>query len=172
MKKIVLTLVAMALCNTINAQESEVKNSVLDNFHLESKMQSGFRHHGMTPLNANLQLSYEFVKCWSLMATMEGERMLYEDSRSYIRNNSLGGGLAYAWVDGDSQRFDLRFQVLSTIGHGDWKQTTFDIGSTWYGKPKKRALAPVVGYGFRYQKSHTAEVRNWTGFYVSIGLRL
>lgn len=172
MKRMVFTLVAMAVFATMNAQEGEVKHSVIDDFHLEFKMQSGFRQHGMTPLNADLQLSYEFVKRWSLLVTAEGGRMLYDDSRTYIRNTSLGGGLTYVWVDEGCQRFDLRLQVLNTIGNPDWRQTTFDIGATWYRKPEKRALVPVIGFGFRYQKSHTAEVQNWTGVYASIGLRL
>ena len=168
MKKIVLYLCAMFVAVTMNAQEP-----VLAKFNFEMKSLYGLEQHGMTPMNLNLQLSYEFANRWSVLAAAERNHTQFDVDgvKWYTNGVSLGGGLAYAWHDGEHDRFDLRLQVLNTIGSPDWKHTTFDIGTNWYGKRSKSGMSPLIGIGFRYQKSHTAGIRDWMGIYGTIGVR-
>jgi len=173
MKKVLFSMVLLVFSVTMNAQENEVKRTVFSNFHFELKALYGTKQHGMSPLSANMQLSYEFANRWSLQATAEACHTLFkaDDKKWWTKDISLGGGLAYAWYEGKGERFDVRLQVLNTVGSPDRKYTTFDIGTTWYGHSSKQALAPVLGIGFRHQKSHTDGVSNWSGIYGTIGVR-
>lgn len=166
-------MVLLAIAITMNAQGNETKNAFFDRLHFELKTSYGTKQHGMTPINASLQLSYEFVKCLSLLATAEGDYSLFkqDDSQWWTKDFSLGGGLAYAFYDGNNERYDLRLQVLNTVGSNDRKFTTFDVGTTWYGKSSSHGVVPVLGFGIRHQKSHTTGIRDWTGFYATVGIR-
>jgi hypothetical protein len=173
MKKIVFVLAAMFVATTVSAQEDKDSTPVFENCSLELKSLYGIKQHGMQPLNLDLQMGYEFANRWTLLACAEASHTLMERDgvKSYVKDISLGGGLAYAWYDGAKDRFDLRLQVLRTIGSADWKHTTFDIGTTWYGKPNKSVIAPLIGIGFRYEKSKTSGIPNWYGMYATVGVR-
>ena len=157
----------------IQAQESEQKSSLLDDMNLEIKTLYGLKQHNMNPLNLNIQLSYSYTERLSLLLSVERNYMLFSgnDSKWYKDGTSLGGGLAYVWMKDKHQNFDVRLQVLNTIGSSQWKHAAYDIGLSWYEKRGKRSPSPFMGIGFRYQKSHTAGTRDWCGFYATVGVR-
>ena len=168
MKKIVFLFVVMSIAVTSKGQEP-----VLAGFNLELKSLYGIEQHGMTPMTLNMQLSYEFANRWNLIGSIERNHTQFDvdGAKWYANALSTGGGLSYAWHDGAYDRFDLRLMVLKTLGSPDWKHTTFDIGTNWYGKNSKIGVAPTLGIGFRYQKSNTTGIRNWMGVYATIGIR-
>lgn len=174
MRNLIISLLLLAIGgSSMNAQGSRSGGAFFDKLHFELKAIYGTRQHSMTPMNASMQLSYELTNRLSLMATTEGDYTLFKqnDSKSWARNVSLGGGLAYVIYKGQAEHFDLRLQVLNTVGSNDHSFTTYDLGTTWYGKSSKRSIAPVLGFGFRHQSSHTAGIRDWTGFYATVGVR-
>lgn len=173
MKKIVFVLTALFIAIAVCAQESKDDTPILKNCSFELKSLYGIKQHGLQPLSLDMQMGYEFANRWTLLACAEASHTLLEvdGMKSYAKDISLGGGLAYAWYDGAKDRFDLRLQVLKTIGSADWKHTTFDIGTTWYGKPNKKGIAPLMGIGFRYEKSHIPGIPNWFGIYATVGIR-
>ena len=173
MKKIVFILTAMFITIAASAQESQDNTPLFKDFSFEIKSLYGIKQHGLQPLSLDLQAGYEFANRWTLLACAEASHTLMEldGAKTYAKDISLGGGLAYAFYDGTKDRFDLRLQVLKTIGSADRKHTTFDIGTTWYGKPNKMGIAPLIGFGFRYEKSHITGIPDWWGIYATVGIR-
>jgi len=149
------------------------EKSLFSKFNLEVKALYGIKQHGMTPLNLNAQLSYGIIDRLSLLVSAEKQWSLFniDGSKWYANSTLLGGGMAYVWWKEEGQCFDVRLQVLSTIGTTDFKSTVFDIATIWYGTPSKRRLVPLVGFGLRHDKSHTTNVRDWTGVYAMLGIR-
>ncbi|MBP5714573.1 MAG: hypothetical protein J6X07_07745 [Prevotella sp.] len=76
--KSLISMVLLVSSVTMNAQENEVKRTVFSNFHFELKALYGTKQHGMSPLSANMQLSYEFANRWSLQATAEACHTLFK----------------------------------------------------------------------------------------------
>ncbi|MBP5424278.1 MAG: hypothetical protein J6Y78_17740 [Paludibacteraceae bacterium] len=173
MKKIFFVLTAMFVAITVNAQESQDNTPLFKDFSFEIKSLYGIKQHGLQPLSLDLQGGYEFANRWTLLACAEASHTLMDNNgvKSYAKDISLGGGFAYVWYDGAKDRLDLRMQVLKTIGSPEWNHTTFDIGTTWYGKPNKNGIAPLMGIGFRYEKSHIPGIRDWFGIYATVGIR-
>ena len=173
MKKTIFMMTMMVIAMAASAQETKSNGNALDKLSFEVKSLYGVKQHGMTPMNLDMQLGFEFAPRWQLVAAAEACRTLMEGdgNRSFAKDVALGGGLAYVWEEGKNSRFDLRLQVLNTIGSPDWSHTTYDIGTNWYGKSSQRRIKPLIGLGFRFQKSHTAGIRDWSGFYATLGFK-
>ena len=173
MKKLMMMLLLVSSAIGIQAQESEKKSSLLDGLSFEIKTVYGLKQHNMNPLNLNMQLSYSYTDRLSLLISAERNYMLFNenDNKWYMNATSLGGGMAYVWMKDKHHNFDIRLQVLNTIGNSQWKHTAYDIGLNWYEKQEKRTCSPFMGIGFRYQKSHTSDMRDWCGFYATVGVR-
>ena len=173
MKRIMTMMLLVSSVTGIQAQERERESSLLDAINFEVKTVYGLRQHNMNPLNLNMQLSYSYTSRLSLLISAERNYMLFDENGNefYMKANSLGGGMAYVWMKDKGQCFDVRLQVLNTIGHSQWKHTAFDMNLNWYEKREKRACSPFIGIGFRYQKSHTADMRDWCGLYATVGVR-
>ena len=173
MKRLLFVLTTLFIAITVNAQESQDDTPLFKDFSFEIKSLYGIKQHGMQPLSMDLQAGYEFANRWALVACAEASHTLMENNgvKSYAKDISLGGGLAYAFYNGAKDRFDVRLQMLKTVSSADWKHTTYDIGTNWYGKPNKTGMAPLVGIGFRYEKSHVVGIRDWWGIYATVGIR-
>lgn len=173
MKKIAFILTAMFITIAVRAQESQDNTPLFKDFSFEIKSLYGIKQHGLQPLSLDLQGGYEFANRWTLLACAEASHTLMEvdGAKTYAKDISLGGGLAYTFYDGAKDRFDVRLQMLKTVSSADWKHTTYDIGTTWYSKPNKTGMAPLVGIGFRYEKSHVVGIPNWFGIYATVGIR-
>lgn len=170
MRKVISILALAVGCLNIQAQDKKF----FDNVNFEIKSLYGWKQHNMTPMSLDAQLSYQFSNRWSILASAEASRLLFDGGSGnnwYINSTLLGGGLAYTLFLDSEQRFDLRLQTLITVGHTDWKHTTFDVGTMWYGKSQERGIAPLIGLGVRYEKSHSSGIRDWIGLYGTIGIR-
>lgn len=148
------------------------QRSTLDKFNFEFKTIFGLKQHDIMPINLDMQLSFEFAKNWSVLATIEGNRLLMkkEGNKNYADAISLGGGLGYVLYNGTSDRFNLRFQVLTSINSSDLNHTIYDIGTMWFGRPSKHRISPLMGLGFRHQKSRLVDISDWNSFYATIGI--
>ena len=173
MKKVMILVLLVFAAISVLAQGSEQKSSILDDMNFEIKTLYGLKQHDMRPMDLSMQLSCSFTDRLSLLLSAERNHTLFDvnDGKWYADGTSFGGGVAYVWLKDGYYRYDMRLQVVNTIGSPKWKRTAYDLGVTLYEKREKRSLSPVLGLGFRYQKSHTAGIRNWCGLYATVGIR-
>lgn len=97
MKNIFFVLAAMFVAVSVSAQESKDDTPVFKNCSFELKSLYGIKQHGLQPLSLDMQMGYEFANRWTLLACAEASYTLMEKDgvKSYAKDLSLGGGLAY-----------------------------------------------------------------------------
>lgn len=171
MKKLLLIGI-MALAG-LNVSAQEDGKEWAKKLHAEFKVSYGLKQHDMTPINANTRLSYDILKRVSISGAFEKNWMLVkaEGSKHYADGMSVGGGVGYMFAVDDGYNVEARLQVLTSVGKTDWKYTTYEAGVMFYLTPNHRQLAPVVGGGYRLEKSRTDGVRNWGSIFGTFGLR-
>ena len=173
MKKLMIMMLLVLATNDVLAQKSEKNNAVFSSINFEMKTIYGLKQHNMQPMNLDMQLSFSYSDRLSLQVIAERNLTLFDmdGGKQCIDGNLLGGGLAYVWMKDSHYRYDVRLQILNSLGSPKLKQTVYDFGVNLYSKREERSISPVMGLGFRYQKSHTAGIRDWCGFYASVGVR-
>lgn len=177
-KRLSLLLIGLTLIPSANAQEQSTSvqdKSFLDRCFFDANVETGMKQHGIDPLFLNFSLGYNFTP--QLYGFVKSEYQLglqKEDGvKTYRDGNGLGIGIGYQLdkTAAHGVTYDLKASFLNSIGHTDWKNTTYDIGITMHGNTIKKKVLPYIGVGFKYVNSHTHEVRNYCGLYASIGIR-
>ena len=171
MKKSIVLIVILFIVSASNSYSQ----SFADRIHFEASAGAGAKYQCMRPMDITFKVNVDIVKKLYAYIAEENNHNLYKDGdfKTYYDSANLGGGLGVKLLDNDNtiHKLDLRAGVLSSLGNADWKHTTYGVGLAWYLGPKSRAFSPVVEMGYRYADTHTEGMKNYSGFYMSIGLR-
>jgi hypothetical protein len=162
---IVLTLVSL-VCK-LNAQ------SFSDRLHFEASAGTGIKMHDMTPFDYSFKLNVDVAPRFYVSVVTETEKSLYKDDKvkTYFNGESFGGGIGYNFYDNNnsSHVLGIRTKILNSIFKADCKRTTYDVFLSWYTKTRK--FSPVIELGYRYIKSRSEELRNYSNVYMTLGIR-
>ena len=171
MKKSIVLIVILFIVSASNSYSQ----SFADRIHFEASAGAGSKYECMKPLDISFKVDVDIVKKLYAFIDEENNHNLYKDGdfRTYYSSANLGGGLGVRLLDSEKtkHKLDLRAGVLSSIGNADWKKTTYAVGLAWYLGSKSHTFSPVVEMGYRYANSRTEGLKNYSGFYMSIGLR-
>lgn len=184
MKKFILTLtIACAAWSQTFAQSSETSQGLttFDRFNIDAALSVGTKQHNVTPLNASLNVGYEFVPRLYAFAHIE-KGMAFQKTdnvRTYYGSSNLGGGLGFRLLGGTAGKYagklreclDLRFMAGSSVGSCDWKQTFYDANLQYYYRGNRMACTPTLSIGYRFTDSRSEAMRNQHTLYFAIGLR-
>lgn len=144
-----------------------------DRLHFEISEGAGLKMKSVTPLDFSFKAQVDIIPRMYVFATAEANKSFYkkDDVKTYFSGESLGGGLAVKLLDKKktSHALDVRLKVLSSIGHADWKRTTYDASLAWYFENYR--FTPVVECGYRFIDSRTDALSNYSSFYVTLGIR-
>lgn len=177
-KSFTFLLIGVTLNLSANAQEqpSAVQaKCFLDRCFFDANVETGMKQHGIDPLFLNFSLGYNFTPRLYGFVKSEYQLGLQKENevKTYRDGNGLGVGIGYQ-LDKPSAHgvtYDIQASFLNSLGHTDWKNTTYDIGITMHGNTIKKKVLPYIGVGFKYINSHTHGVKNYCGLYASIGMR-
>lgn len=172
-------LIGLTFIFPTNAQEQSSSVQVkdfLDRCFLDVNVETGMKQHNIDPLFLNFSIGYNFTPRLYSSVKLENQLGLYkeDETKTYRNGMSLGVSVGYQ-LDKPAAHgvaYDLQASFLNSVGHGNWKNTTYDIGITMHGNTTKKKVLPYIGVGFKYINSHTHEIRNYYGLYASIGMKL
>lgn len=166
-KFLFLILMLVSIVCKSNAQ------SFSDRLHFEAAAGTGVKMHGITPLDYSFKLNVDVAPRFYVSVVTETEKSLYKDDKikTYFNGESLGGGMGYNFYDNNnsSHVLGIRTKIMSSIFKADCKRTTYDVFLSWY--TKSGGISPVVELGYRYIKSHSAQLRNYSNVYMTLGVR-
>lgn len=149
--------------------------SFVDRLHFEASAATGFESNDMTPIDFSFKAHADVISSIYVFVSAEGNKSLYESSgaRTYLSGESLGGGLGVQLLGKKSalHALDIRAKAMTSVGNTDWKRTSYDAGLAWYIKTQKSLFSPVVEVGYRYIDSRESVIENYSGLYVSFGIR-
>ena len=147
--------------------------SFSDRLHFEAAAGTGVKMHGITPLDYSFKLNVDVAPRFYVSVVTETEKSLYKDDKikTYFNGESLGGGMGYNFYDNNnsSHVLGIRTKIMSSIFKADCKRTTYDVFLSWY--TKTRRFSPVIELGYRYIKSRSVELRNYSNVYMTLGIR-
>lgn len=169
MRKALLLAVLMFVSVASFGQESS--KSPLGKFSLEFNTLASTESHDVRELGANVNVSYEFVPRFHVLAQYEQGIGIYDDdeTKTNFSSKTLGGGLGYTLCKvGDGGKVDLRCLVSQSIGGNDWKRTVYDANLSW---KIVKGISPTLRLGFRHENSHTCSIKDTNVLYGSIGIK-
>lgn len=172
-KAIMCCLIFCAFSQNTSAQEST--KSWLDPLHLETSFEAGSPFKKMMPFGMKLDLNYNLGKVFSIHAIGQADHFVPKNGMTvdYNKAINIGGGLGFKLFpkSKDFNNFELRADVTTTVNSTDLKNTTYSAGIYWYGESSKRGITPVIGIGYKFRDYRNEGFSNYSGYYVSLGLR-
>lgn len=167
-----MLLGCLGLTKSIAQTSSEDKTFPV---HFEIGLGCGTAKSGITPVDAHIDINYEFVKNLSVHLIGKGSMYVPKEGETYKYNRAanLGGGLSYTIPkkDWETDAFEIRADVTTTLGKCSYKNTSYDLGIYWYKKWQKRNITPIVGFGYSIRDFSDKSLPNHYGFFASIGIR-
>ena len=67
--------------------------------------------------------------------------------------------------------FALRASVATSVGGGDFNNTSYKIGLQWSAGSERLIFRPVIGVGYTLKDFRRKEPASYNGAYVSFGIR-
>lgn len=136
--------------------------------HADFTMGFGTPSHSVRPFDASIGLAYELNRV-SIHAMYEADFFMPKDglTKGYNAPNNLGGGVGYYFLP--SKRFEARGLVTTTIGHGDYANTSYSLGVYWHCGEHNRLPTPIIGLGYNYR--HFSTKPDYNGAFLSFGFR-
>lgn len=150
--------------------------NLLDNIHLELGFDETTPKDDVLPIGLNFNLSYSLTNRFSVQGLSDATYFIPKDGSIYDYNKSVnvGGGIGYILLpstEKERSTFELRASFTTTVGHSDFKNTSYKLGLYWMGNQNRR-FTPVIGAGYSFRHFKGNDLNNFHGAYVSIGCRL
>ena len=168
-KAIVCSMVCML---SLQANAQETTKSWLDPLHLETSFEAGSQHKQLMPFGMKMDLNYNLGKVFSIHAIGQADYFVPKNGMTadYNKAINIGGGVGFKLFPKlkDFNTFELRADVTTTVNSTDLKNTTYSAGIYWYGE---RSISPVIGIGYKFRDYRNEGFSNYSGYYVSLGLR-
>lgn len=163
MKKIVsILLICFACCmGTRCMAESPLP------VHLDLTLGMGTPCKDIRPFDASLGLNYN-IRQFSLHAIWQADIFVPKNgmTSNYNLTSNLGGGLGYRFLS--SKCFEARGFVTTTVGHSDFRNTSYNLGLYWH-CGAKCFPSPIIGIGYNCKDFSAAPT--YHGAYVSFSFR-
>lgn len=172
-KAIMCFLIFCAFSQNTSAQETT--KSWLDPLHLETSFEAGSQHKQLMSFGMKMDLNYNLGKVFSIHAIGQADYFVPKNGMTadYNKAINIGGGVGFKLFPKlkDFNTFELRADVTTTVNSTDLKNTTYSAGIYWYGERCKRGISPVIGIGYKFRDYRNEGFSNYSGYYVSLGLR-
>lgn len=171
-KRIILLCASLMLCVLTFAQTEGKRRFPL---YLETSLEAGTPCKGFLPFGAVADLGYS-VKRFSVFATAQADFFVPKEGgmHKYNRARNLGGGIGYVISPEDGTGFGafaLRASVTTSVGGGDFNNTSCKIGLQWSAGSDRMIFKPVVGVGYMHNDFRHKTIGSYDGAYVSLGIR-
>lgn len=135
------------------------------------------RYKDIRPLALDLNLGLEFAKRFYVFASNEDYLGLYraDGEKNYFNTYNLGGGISYSLINkakdsnGNLHSLAVKGSVTTSVGNTDWKNTAYTAGLYYRIAHVSAIGAPRIGIGYRYLKSRTTGISDYSGPFVSVG---
>lgn len=159
--------------SAVTFAESEATKEIP--LHLELSLSTETPNKGIMPFGTEIDLNYG-IRRFSIHAISAANFFHPKDGqcKNYNRAVNLGGGLGFELFSRDesnSNVFEIRASVTTTVGSAEYKNTAYKIGLEWYKASSKRKINPVVGVGYCLRDFSGNGKPSYSGAYLSFGLR-
>lgn len=149
---------------------------LLDNLHVELGFNETTPKDDVLPIAFNLNLTYSLSNRFSVQGLSDATYFIPKDGfiHDYNKAVNIGGGIGYKLLpstEKERSAFELRASFTMTVGHSDFKNTSYKLGLYWMGSQNKH-FTPVIGAGYSFRHFKGNDLNNFHGAYVSIGCRL
>ncbi len=95
-----------------------------------------------------------------------------DGAKLYLHNTGLAGGLSYTLVKKAEYKLQVVGKAGGTIGSADWKNNFYDASIRLAPGTKIGCSSLILGVGYRYAHSHTADVCDHGFVYGTVGIAL
>lgn len=173
--KIKSIYVALLMCfATFSAYSQEYDCEKLP-LHIELNLTGATPHKGLMSFGPEIDLTYS-IKRFSIHAILNTDYFIPKESetKNYNKAMNLGGGMGFELFPrktNDSNTFEARASVTSSVGSGDFKNTAFKIGINWHLSGSKHRLSPTIGLGYCLRTFHDPHLSTYHGGFLSFGIR-